>query len=142
MLHKPDIPRDALSSVADNQTGSNIWLKHWSETNNDIGENPQVAKFIGVYVAFGLGSAVLVLVQSMILWLACSIKVRRAPMVFETPTQELPRLTNRQASRTLHERMVFAVFRSPMGFFEQTPAGQILNRFSRYVETKTVATSY
>ncbi|KAH0594293.1 hypothetical protein MHUMG1_08132 [Metarhizium humberi] len=90
------------------EIGSNIWLKHWSETNNDIGENPQVAKFIGVYVAFGLGSAVLVFVQSMILWLACSIK----------------------ASRTLHERMVFAVFRSPMSFFEQTPAGQILNRFS------------
>ncbi|KID75814.1 multidrug resistance-associated protein 1, partial [Metarhizium brunneum ARSEF 3297] len=109
LLHKPDIRRDALSSVADNQTWSNIWLKHWSETNNDIGENPQVAKFIGVYVAFGRGSAVLVFVQSMILWLACSIK----------------------ASRTLHERMVFAVFRSPMSFFEQTPAGQILSRFTR-----------
>jgi ATP-binding cassette subfamily C (CFTR/MRP) protein 1 len=86
LLHKPDIRRDALSSVANNQTGSNIWLKHWSETNNDVGENPQVAKFIGVYVVFGLGSAVLVFIQSMILWLACSIKVRRAPMVFETLT--------------------------------------------------------
>ncbi|EFY88409.1 ATP-binding cassette transporter protein [Metarhizium acridum CQMa 102] len=56
------------------EIGSNIWLKHWSETNNDVGENPLVAKFIGVYVAFGLGSAVLVFIQSMVLWLACSIK--------------------------------------------------------------------
>lgn len=38
-----------------------------------------------------------------------------------------------QASRKLHERMAFAIFRSPMEFFETTPAGRILNRFSRYV---------
>ncbi len=39
----------------------------------------------------------------------------------------------RQASRKLHERMAFAIFRSPMIFFETTPSGRILNRFSRYV---------
>ena len=40
-----------------------------------------------------------------------------------------------QASRKLHERMAFAIFRSPMTFFETTPAGRILNRFSRYVQS-------
>lgn len=40
---------------------------------------------------------------------------------------------HRQASRKLHERMAHAIMRSPMTFFETTPSGRILNRFSRCV---------
>ncbi|KAI9805220.1 MAG: hypothetical protein M1825_001056 [Sarcosagium campestre] len=88
--------------------GSNIWLKRWSETNSEYGSNPQIGKYIGIYFAFGFGSSALVVVQTLILWIFCSI----------------------EASRKLHERMAFAIFRSPMSFFETTPAGRILNRFS------------
>ncbi|KAL6702697.1 ATP-binding cassette glutathione S-conjugate transporter ycf1 [Coniothyrium glycines] len=88
--------------------GASVWLKHWSEVNQRFGGNPNVGKYIGIYFAFGVGSAALVVVQTLILWIFCSI----------------------EASRKLHERMAFAIFRSPMSFFETTPAGRILNRFS------------
>ncbi|KAF2086948.1 multidrug resistance-associated protein 1 [Saccharata proteae CBS 121410] len=90
------------------QVGGSVWLKQWSERNGEYGDNRDVGKYIGVYFAFGFGSAALVVVQTLILWIFCSI----------------------EASRKLHERMAFAIFRSPMSFFETTPAGRILNRFS------------
>ncbi|CAG8970709.1 hypothetical protein HYALB_00001490 [Hymenoscyphus albidus] len=88
--------------------GGSFWLKKWSEINASNGHNPEVGKYIGIYFAFGIGSAALSVVQTLILWIFCSI----------------------EASRKLHERMAFAIFRSPMSFFETTPAGRILNRFS------------
>jgi ATP-binding cassette, subfamily C (CFTR/MRP), member 1 len=90
------------------QIGGSFWLKNWSEVNERTGSNPQVGKYIGIYFAFGIGGAALVVMQTLILWIFCSI----------------------EASRKLHERMAFAIFRSPMSFFETTPAGRILNRFS------------
>ena len=39
------------------------------------------------------------------------------------------------ASRVLHHRMLSAVLKAPLTFFETTPAGRILNRFSRDIET-------
>jgi ABC-type multidrug transport system fused ATPase/permease subunit len=95
-----------LSQTA--QVLGNFWLKSWTEANEAHGTNASVGKFIGVYLAFGLGSSLLVIVQNLILWIFCSI----------------------EASRKLHERMAFAIFRSPMSFFETTPSGRILNRFS------------
>ncbi len=90
------------------QIGGSVWLKNWAERNGAAGGNPDVAKYLGVYFAFGVGSAALTVVQTLILWIFCSI----------------------EASRKLHERMATAIFRAPMSFFDTTPAGRILNRFS------------
>lgn len=90
------------------QIGGSLWLKEWAEVNQRYGGNPQVGKYIGIYFAFGIGGAALVVVQTLILWIFCSI----------------------EASRKLHESMAYAIFRSPMSFFETTPSGRILNRFS------------
>ena len=40
-----------------------------------------------------------------------------------------------RASRVMHLKMLKNILRAPMSFFETTPAGRILNRFSRDVET-------
>ncbi|KAM7197693.1 P-loop containing nucleoside triphosphate hydrolase protein [Rhypophila sp. PSN 637] len=88
--------------------GGNFWLNKWAELNSRLGYNPDAGKFIGIYFAFGIGAAALTVLQTLILWIFCSI----------------------EASRKLHERMATAIFRSPMSFFDVTPAGRILNRFS------------
>ncbi|KND92339.1 Metal resistance protein YCF1 [Tolypocladium ophioglossoides CBS 100239] len=88
--------------------GGSVWLKEWSDHNQSTGSNDHIGKYIGIYFAFGIGSSALTVIQTLILWIFCSI----------------------EASRKLHERMANAIFRSPMSFFDTTPTGRILNRFS------------
>lgn len=90
------------------QIAGSVWLKNWAEMNSEAGGNPNVGKYLGIYFAFGVGSSGLTVIQTLILWIFCSI----------------------EASRKLHERMATAIFRSPMSFFDTTPAGRIMNRFS------------
>ena len=66
----------ALVAAQTAQVGGSFWLKQWSEVNEQVGGNPQVGKYIGVYFAFGIGSAALVVLQTLILWIFCSIEVR------------------------------------------------------------------
>lgn len=86
----------------------NVWLKYWSEINTKYGYNPAVAKYLGVYFILGFGSALSTLVQTIILWTYCTI----------------------HGSRHLHDSMATSILRAPMSFFETTPIGRILNRFS------------
>jgi ATP-binding cassette, subfamily C (CFTR/MRP), member 1 len=69
----------ALLAAQTAQIGGSFWLKRWSEINERVGGNPQVGKFVGVYFAFGIGSAALVVLQTLILWIFCSIEVRTPP---------------------------------------------------------------
>uniref|UniRef100_A0AAZ3RYK9 ABC transmembrane type-1 domain-containing protein n=1 Tax=Oncorhynchus tshawytscha TaxID=74940 RepID=A0AAZ3RYK9_ONCTS len=39
------------------------------------------------------------------------------------------------ASRYLHQSMLYNVLRSPMSFFERTPSGNLVNRFSKETDT-------
>ena len=89
----------------------NVWLKHWSEVNTKYGENPHASRYLGIYFALGVGSAMSTLIQTIILWVFCSI----------------------HGSRYLHNLMANSVLRAPMIFFETTPIGRILNRFSNDV---------
>ncbi|CCD27007.1 ATP-binding cassette glutathione S-conjugate transporter YCF1 NDAI_0J01150 [Naumovozyma dairenensis CBS 421] len=85
-----------------------VWLKHWSEINTKYGSNPHAPRYLLIYLLLGITSALFTLIQTVILWVFCTI----------------------QGSRYLHTLMTNAVLRAPMSFFETTPIGRILNRFS------------
>ncbi|RDI78769.1 hypothetical protein Vi05172_g11350 [Venturia inaequalis] len=97
-----------VAAVQALQVSGSIWLKNWAELNEKLGGNSDIAKNMSVYFAFGFAASAMLVVQTMIMWVYCSI----------------------QASKHLHESMASAMFRSPMSFFETTPVGRILNRFS------------
>lgn len=93
-------------------TGSGLWIKHWSDLNDEHHGNYQAGKYLGIYIAFGAASAVLAGIEGYMCMVVCGIT----------------------AASKLHDRMAVAIFRAPMSFFETTPAGQILNRFSSDVQ--------
>jgi hypothetical protein len=49
--------------------------------NSRSGANPHVGKYIGIYFAFGIGNAALVVLQTLILWIFCSIEVSLRPQI-------------------------------------------------------------
>lgn len=87
---------------------SNIWLKHWSEINTERGSNPDIPKYLGIYFLLGMAYALSSLVHTCVMWIFCTIA----------------------GSTKLHNMMATSVLRAPMSFFETTPIGRILNRFS------------
>lgn len=97
----------ALGSYLVN-VASTFWLEHWSEINTKYGYNPNVGKYLGIYFLLGIGYSLASLIQNTYLWIFCTI----------------------QGSKKLHNSMAVSVLRAPMTFFETTPIGRVLNRFS------------
>ena len=89
---------------------SRIWLAKWSSTN--VTTSLQRDTFLGVYGTFGLGQVLLTI--SMSLMLAYSAM---------------------KAARYLHQGLLVNIMHLPMQFFETTPIGRIVNRFSRDVSS-------
>ena len=67
---------------------------------------------MGIYAIFASGQVIFVLTGTISLALA---------VIF--------------ASKTLHSRMLKNILRSPMSFFDTTPLGRVLNRFSKDIYT-------
>ncbi|CAC5385161.1 ABCC1 [Mytilus coruscus] len=101
---------------------ANIWLSQWTSdsvlTNRTVGKpdsNTYMAKnnyYLLVYGGFGIAQAVFVLIFIGI-FMVRSIT----------------------ATKLLHERLLDSVIRSPMSFFDTTPIGRIVNRFSADTDT-------
>ncbi|KAJ1877065.1 hypothetical protein LPJ57_004145, partial [Coemansia sp. RSA 486] len=106
----------ALLSASLSNVLANLWLKHWASSNTGLDSTTIMASlvrhgvfyYLAIYGALGLLGASMSSLQSLLLWTRCSI----------------------QASSKIHENMLVSVLRSPMSFFDVTPLGRILNRFS------------
>ncbi|XP_046722465.1 multidrug resistance-associated protein 1 [Silurus meridionalis] len=92
--------------------GSNYWLSLWTDDPVINGTQPSRDLRLGVYGALGLSQGIAVF--------SYSISVSIGGIL---------------ASRYLHETMLYNVLRSPMSFFERTPSGNLVNRFSKETDT-------
>lgn len=89
--------------------GSRIWLAYWSSSN--ITSNSEQNKYVAVYGALGTGQGFFLFMGSFTLaFLAV------------------------KASTVLHEKLLDNMLRLPMSFYETTPLGRIVNRFSKDID--------
>ncbi|KCV70415.1 hypothetical protein H696_02759 [Fonticula alba] len=91
------------------QIGSSVWLSYWSEQRT----TSNVWLYLGVYAALGVVMSLLTV---------ASVYVSRV-------------VTGLRAARLLHEKLLDRIFAVPMSFFDTTPLGRIVNRFSKDLNT-------
>ncbi|KAJ2232565.1 hypothetical protein H4R99_000340 [Coemansia sp. RSA 1722] len=99
---------------------NSFWLKNWASKNEhghrdsySDSENNNVIYYLGIYGMIGVFYSVMTSLRSYYLYSVCSVK----------------------ASKKLHKSMLMGVLNSPMSFFDVTPLGRIINRFSNDIQT-------
>lgn len=90
------------------ETGASFWLTQWVE------EESHQRKQIGLIVYI-----VLVIVAGFFLYFGCLLFF----------------IGSIRATKTLHQKLLYQILRSPLSFFDLTPLGRVLNRFSRDIST-------
>ncbi|XP_057630326.1 ATP-binding cassette sub-family C member 3 [Chionomys nivalis] len=88
--------------------GANVWLSDWSNDAVVDGRQNNTSQRLGVYAALGILQGLLVMLSAF-------------TMVVGSV----------QAARLLHAALLHNKIRSPQSFFDTTPSGRILNRFSK-----------
>lgn len=97
---------------------SNLWLSDWANDAQDPNLKYNTAQRdlrIGVYAGIGLGESICIIVSTILLNLACL-----------------------RGSQLLHNRMLARVLSAPVSWFNVTPSGRIINRFSKDIDTVDV----
>uniref|UniRef100_A0A4W6BLT6 ATP-binding cassette, sub-family C (CFTR/MRP), member 3 n=1 Tax=Lates calcarifer TaxID=8187 RepID=A0A4W6BLT6_LATCA len=88
--------------------GANIWLSQWTNdaSRNQTKENVHMR--VGVYAALGIAQGILVMISSFTLAMG-----------------------NIGAARKLHYNLLTNKLHTPQSFFDTTPIGRVINRFSK-----------
>ncbi|NXN34140.1 MRP3 protein, partial [Nycticryphes semicollaris] len=88
--------------------GANVWLSDWTNEPVINGTQHNTAMRIGVYAALGLLQGLIVLISSFTLAMG-----------------------GINAARALHAALLENKFHTPQSFYDTTPTGRIINRFSK-----------
>lgn len=96
----------ALTTLA--EVAGTYWLKYWAELGSENSSREAVWKFIAIYAAIGISRSILGVIKGTMIQVILALR----------------------ASRVTHDRMAARVLRAPMLFFERTPLGRIMNRFT------------
>ncbi|EJD49833.1 P-loop containing nucleoside triphosphate hydrolase protein [Auricularia subglabra TFB-10046 SS5] len=110
-----------------------FWVKAWSESYESHAPGADPPK-----TPFDLPSAT----QSPLPYVAVYIGIQLFNAIC-TMSVQIPNMYSALfASRSLYRRMLEGVLRSPIRWFDKTPAGRILNRFSKDIDTIDGGLSY
>ncbi|CAI5757027.1 unnamed protein product [Candida verbasci] len=83
-------------------------LSYWSEINRETNQTNNPSFYLGLYAFMGVVSGLLTYLSALIIWGYCIVK----------------------GAAFFHNKMAQSVLRSPMSFFDTTPVGRVLNRFT------------
>ncbi|XP_028989330.1 ATP-binding cassette sub-family C member 3 isoform X3 [Betta splendens] len=88
--------------------GANVWLSEWTNDASRNQTQQNVHMRVGVYAALGIAQGILVMVSSFTLAMG-----------------------NISAAKKLHHNLLTNKLHTPQSFFDTTPIGRIINRFSK-----------
>ncbi|CAG2180694.1 unnamed protein product, partial [Oppiella nova] len=89
-------------------SGSSFWITYWTDDPNGTERN---GYYLGIYAVIGF-------CQAASLWYGWSSIVSGSLL----------------ASRTLHQKLLSNIIHAPMHFFDTTPMGRVINRFSKDID--------
>ena len=94
--------------------GTDLWLSYWSSgwLERKTGKTYTLEFYLGVLVGLAVAQTLFVLAREM-WWVRGAVS----------------------GARSLHDRLLGSVLASPLAFFDTTPLGRILNRFSKDTDT-------
>ncbi|CAK8679779.1 unnamed protein product [Clavelina lepadiformis] len=94
---------------------ASVWLSDWSEDDDTLQVNQSRLKTdlrLGVYGMFGFFQVFFTFLDTLFITMGCI-----------------------HATKLVHEKVLMNIFRTPIRFFDTTPIGRIINRFSKDVYT-------
>ena len=89
-------------------SGSNFWLAYWTENEKS---KESIYFYLGIYTLICFSEAIFVTFGWTLVVRGCLL-----------------------ASKILHKKLLYKTLRAPMSFFDTTPLGRIMNRFSKDID--------